>query len=160
AGFMIGCVSPLPATSWPSMTCVISYPMGSLLGVGCRGGRGAGGAAGSEVVALRGEILLVPRPGGLRGLEAGDGADGHVPPADAGRVRAVQVRVDHDRGRLVGLLRAPIRLAEGRGVRDLLHLEAVGADVRGDVEGELVPVEQAAVLIAHAVLRAEALAAM
>src|SRR5690606_31999427 len=147
---MIGWVAPVPATSWPSMTCVISYPMGFSSGVGCldglcgrpahelssrwrdlkgyvalMSGRGLESSCGgrrtagswqvavgserwvgrgrrSEVVALRGEVLLVLGTGLLRGLEASDGADGHVPPADAGRVRAVQVRVHHDRGRLGG----------------------------------------------------------
>src|SRR5690625_2086660 len=162
AGFMIGCVEPAVATSWPPIQCVISYPMVNLLRcVDAAGGAAdeGRGAVGSEVVALRCPLVLVDAAGGLRGLQSRDLRDRDVPPAVAGRVGPVQVGVDHDRGGLVRGLGAAVGLAEGRGVPDLLDLDAVGADVGRDVQRDQAPVQQAGVLVAHAVLGAEALAA-
>src|SRR5699024_7109882 len=81
--------------------------------VGGAAGRGGGG---SEVVALRGLVVLVVVAGGLGGFQPRDLRDRDVPPAVSGRVGAVQVGVDHDRGGLGRALGAPVGGPEGFGV--------------------------------------------
>src|SRR5699024_2071566 len=104
------------------------------------------GVVGSEVVALRGLLVLVVVAGGLGGFQPRDLRDRDVPPAVSGRVGAVQVGVDHDRGGLGRALGAPVGGPEGFGVGDLLDLDAVGADVGRDVQRDQLSVQQAGVL--------------